>query len=132
MRDVHDVIEAATRRARAMSGKDDDELRELLHPSFRWISHKGDRFDLESYLDSNRRGPNKWHGQQLRNPHVSVVGDTAVLQCIVVDLVDVGTGDVESFVMPMTQTWVREQGNWLCLAGHAGPRLPEGCEQPTW
>jgi hypothetical protein len=25
--------------------------------------------------------------------------------------------------MPMTQTWVREAGQWLCLAGHAGPRL---------
>jgi hypothetical protein len=23
----------------------------------------------------------------------------------------------------MTQTWVREDGRWLCLAGHTGPRL---------
>jgi hypothetical protein len=24
--------------------------------------------------------------------------------------------------MPMTQVWVRVRGDWLCLAGHAGPR----------
>lgn len=106
-----------------MAGKDEGRLRSLLHPSFSWISHKGDWFDLDSYLDSNRRGPNKWYGQELQDAEVRVVGDTAVLRCLVVDRVDVGAGEPETFVMPMTQTWIRENDRWLCLAGHAGPRM---------
>lgn len=106
-----------------MAGKDEACLRDLLHPRFVWISHRGEWFDLDSYLEANRRGANTWHGQELRDPEVRVVDDTAVLRCVVVDRVDVGTGHPETFVMPMTQTWVREHGRWLCLAGHAGPRL---------
>jgi hypothetical protein len=30
----------------------------------------------------------------------------------------------QEFRMPMTQVWVRADGRWQCLAGHAGPRLP--------
>lgn len=121
--DSDDVLGAAQARASAMAGKDEARLRELLHPRFVWISHKGEWFDLDSYLDSNRRGSNTWHGQELRDAEVRVVGDTAVLRCIVVDRVDVGAGEPETFTMPMTQTWVREHGRWLCFAGHAGPRL---------
>jgi len=25
--------------------------------------------------------------------------------------------------MPMTQVWINEDGRWLLVAGHAGPRL---------
>jgi hypothetical protein len=52
---------------------------------------------------------------------VVVVGDTAVLRCIAVDRIEVD-GRPEVFRMPMTQTWVRSSGDWLCLAAHAGPR----------
>lgn len=121
--DSDDVLQAAQERAAAMAGKDEARLRGLLHPRFSWISHKGDWFDLDSYLDSNRRGSNTWYGQELRNPEVRVVGDTAILRCLVVDTVDVGGGKPETFVMSMTQTWVREKGHWRCLAGHAGPRI---------
>ena len=124
MADSDDVLSAALQRAKAMAGKNETRLRELLHPSFTWISHKGDWFDLESYLDSNRRGSNTWHGQELRDPEVRVVDETAVLRCIVVDSVDIGSGQPETFTMPMTQTWIRQGDQWLCLAGHAGPRLP--------
>jgi hypothetical protein len=54
---------------------------------------------------------------------VAVVGDTAVLRCTAVDTVDVGGTGPQTFTMPMTQTWVRTQDGWRCLAGHAGPRL---------
>jgi len=121
--DADEVLAAAIGRAEAMASRDEHSLRELLHPSFCWVSHKGDWFDLESYLESNRGGSNKWYGQVLHDPDVRVVGDTAVLRCIVTDRVDVGTGQPETFTMPMTQTWVRESDRWLCLAGHAGPRL---------
>ena len=47
---------------------------------------------------------------------------TAVLRCQVVDRFDRGHGP-EEFRMPMTQVWVRhDDGRWVCLAGHAGPR----------
>ena len=98
-----DVLSAALQRAKAMAGKNEARLRELLHPSFTWISHKGDWFDLESYLDSNRRGSNTWHGQELRDPEVRVVDETAVLRCIVVDSVDIGSdqpGDLHHANVP--------------------------------
>ncbi len=117
MSDSEDVIAAAQARAEAMAGKDDIRLRELLHPRFLWISHKGEWFDFDTYLQSNQHGPNAWFGQELHDPQVQVVGDTAVLRCVVEDRVDVGSGEPETFIMPMTQTWVRENGHWLCLAG---------------
>ena len=131
MADVDDVLSAAWQRAEAMADKDETRLRELLHPDFGWISHKGDWFDLESYLESNRRGSNTWHRQELRDAETRVVGDTGVLRCIVVDTVDVGSGRAEVFTMPMTQTWVRESGRWLCLAGHAGPRISNSGDETT-
>jgi hypothetical protein len=123
MSDSDDVLAAALERADAMAGKDELGLRRLLHARFCWISHQGDWFDVESYIDTNRRGSNTWYGQELRQPEVRVVGDTAVLRCIVVDRVDTGSGRPETFVMPVTQTWVRQDGGWLLLAGHAGPRI---------
>ena len=116
------MLAAATQRARALAGGDEDALRRLLHPDFRWTSHTGEHFDRESYLRSNRRGGTVWHGQTLRDPAVVVVGPAAVLTCVVVDEVDRGDG-VRTYTMPMTQTWVDVDGRWLLLAGHAGPRL---------
>ena len=123
--DVDVVIAAANERAAALARQDEDALRRLLHPLFGWVSHRGDRYGLESYLDSNRAGATVWHGQELRDPAVTIVGSTAVLHCVVVDTVDVGDGP-ETFVMPMTQTWVRTDDGWRCLAGHAGPRMEAG------
>lgn len=124
MADRDEVLVAAWERAAALAARDEDALRRLLHPEFGWTSHRGDRFDRESYLDSNRGSGNVWHGQQLREPTVTVVGDTAVLHCTAVDTVDLAGRGPETFVMPMTQTWVRTSDGWRCLAGHAGPRVP--------
>jgi hypothetical protein len=68
--DAEDVLAAAIGRADAMASQDEHHLWELLHPSFCWVSHKGDWFDLKSYLESNRGGSNKWHGQVLHDPDV--------------------------------------------------------------
>lgn len=118
-----EVLAAARQRAEALAGQEEALLRDLLHPEFCWISHKGDWFDRDTYLDSNRRGAIVWHAQELRDPEVRVVGDTAILRCLVVDTVDVGSGQLERFAMPMTQTWILRGGRWVLLAGHAGPRL---------
>jgi hypothetical protein len=45
-----------------------------------------------------------------------------VLHCTAVDRIEVD-GRPEVFRMPMTQTWVRSGGDWLCFAAHAGPRV---------
>lgn len=53
---------------------------------------------------------------------VVVVNDTAVLYAEVTDEVLREGDEPEIFRMPMTQVWVRQEGAWRCLAGHAGPR----------
>ena len=60
--------------------------------------------------------------QTLHDVEVVVVGDTAVLRAEVVDVVEGDDGEPVTFQMPATQVWVRVSGDWLCLAGHAGPR----------
>jgi hypothetical protein len=116
------VLLAATARADALAAGDADRLRQLLHPEFIWTSHRGERFNRDDYVHSNIGGRNRWSGQTLQDPAVTVVGDVAVLRCTVVDTVDTGSGS-EVFRMPMTQVWIRADAQWVCLAGHAGPRL---------
>lgn len=117
-----EVLEAACLRAAALANGDAQELRELLHPRFRWFSHTGEGFDRESYVESNTGGANRWTRQELSEISVVAHPHTAVLHCQVVDAVDRGEG-VEEFRMPMTQVWVRYDDRWVCLAGHAGPSL---------
>ena len=93
------------RKLEAMVAKDGTRLRELLHLRFSWKSHKGEWFDFDTYLQSNQCGQNAWFGQELRDPQVQVVGNTAVLRSVFEDRVDEGSGEPETFVMPMPQTW---------------------------
>jgi hypothetical protein len=117
-----EVLEAARLRAAALAAGDAHELREMLHPQFRWVSHTGERFDRESYVRSNAGGTNRWARQELSEIKVVAHPHTAVLRCQVMDAVDRGEG-VEELRMPMTQVWVRYDDRWVCLAGHAGPSL---------
>lgn len=117
-----EVLAAAEARAAALAAGDAGALTGLLHPEFTWTSHRGERFDRDGYVRSN--AGHTWKGQEMGDVAVVVAGDAAVLTCTVTDEVDVGQG-FEVFTMPMTQTWVRTDGRWLCLAGHAGPRLHE-------
>lgn len=116
------VLARAEQRATALATADAAGLRALLHPDFRWTTHVGEVLDRETYIDANTTGRTVWHAQTLVDPEVVVVGDAAVLRCTVVDAV--GAQAVETYRMPMTQVWVRLQRDWVCLAGHAGPRLP--------
>lgn len=117
-----EVLTAAMARADALARADADALRARLHPLFGWTSHRGDTFDRETYVQRNTGGDLRWHGQTLEDARVVVVGDTAVLRCPAVDLIEVDSCP-EVFRMPMTQTWVRSGEDWLCLAAHAGPRV---------
>jgi len=118
------VLAAATARAEALGRGDRPALEQLLHPQFRWVSHRGQTFDREAYLQANVGGTLQWLGQQLTEVDLVVVGSTAVLRCVVVDEVDAGAGPLR-FRMPVTQTWVSDGASWTCLAGHAGPPLDE-------
>ncbi len=116
------VIDTAKRRGVALASGDADELSALLHPDFIWTSHIGETFDRDEYVHSNTGGGLRWRAQNLGEVSVKVVADTAVLTCVATDEVEIDQS-VEVFRMPMTQTWVFSAGQWLCLAGHAGPRL---------
>jgi len=116
------VLAAARRRAAALAAGDPDVLVSLLHESFVWTSHRGERFDRAAYLAANAGTGLRWLRQELFDERISVVDDVAVLVAVVRDTVDAGGGP-EVFTMPLTQVWVRVPDGWRCLAGHAGPRL---------
>lgn len=119
---AEEVEAAARERAAALAAGDADRLTELLHEDFHWTSHLGDGFDRTEYVRRNTAGETVWRAQELNSVTVTVVGDTAVLRAEVADEVRLDDGGWATHRMPMTQVWVRVDGRWLCLAGHAGPR----------
>lgn len=114
-------MRAADARALALAEGDSETLIDLLHEDFRWTSHTGETFRRDDYIERNTTGPVRWRSQQLDDVDVAVVGDVAVLRAEVTDEIAQGDGS-ETFRMPMTQVWVRQEDQWRCLAGHAGPR----------
>jgi ketosteroid isomerase-like protein len=117
-----DVLAAARRRAEALSSGDPDELRRWLHEGFVWTSHRGEVFDRAAYLEANARRV-RWVSQDLVDPQVTVVGDTAIVVAAVHDVVE-RDGEPLAFAMRLTQTWIRSADGWQCLSGHAGPLTP--------
>ena len=113
-----EVIAAAEERAAALVRRDKDALQRLMHPRLRWTTRLGLVLDRESYIDGNTSGSLNWRGQRLESPEVVVVGDAAILTATVVDEVE-EAGDRQTFRLRLTQTWVRDQGTWQCLSGHA-------------
>ena len=118
------VLRAAEARASALADGDSEQLAKLLHEEFRWTAHVGETYSRQEYIRRNTRGHTVWRSQHLCEPEVVVVGDTAVLYAEVTDVI-LEDGDEVTFRMPVTQVWVRQQDDWRCLAGHAGPRLTQ-------
>lgn len=125
MSDAAEVIRGASARASALADGDATGLLSLLHPAFRWTTHLGTTYDRADYVRRNTQGDTVWRSQELVDPDVVVVGDTAVLRARVTDVVLGEDGEPATFRMPMTQVWVRGDRGWTCLGGHAGPRLVE-------
>ena len=123
--DEEQVLIAARARAAALAAGNAAALRALLHPRFGWVSHRGDVFDRDHYVAANTApGGVRWRAQRLEQAQVHVVGDAAVLRCAVTDVVAGADGGEVGARMLMTQTWIRDDTRgWVCLAGHAGPRL---------
>lgn len=122
MNAAREVIRAAEHRAAALAAGDAEGLRALLHDEFRWTTHVGQTFDRSEYIRRNTQGSTVWQSQTLSDPQVVVVGDTAVLYAEVIDVVSSGDHESQTFRMSVTQVWVRVNGAWKCLGGHAGPR----------
>jgi hypothetical protein len=123
MSEADAVLGAAAGRAEALATADGTALTALLHPEFRWATHTGHVLDRAAYVERNTGGTTIWRRQELEQAVVTVVGNTAVLHAVAVDTVRVSEA-WETFRMPVTQVWVRTEQGWVCLAGHAGPRLP--------
>ena len=104
----------------ALCERDEQVLRALHHPGLRWTTHRGAVLDLDSYIEGNAAGDLVWHAQRLEDVEVTVAGDTAVLVGILVDEVE-RDGERREFRLRLTQTWVRSDAGWVCIAGHAGP-----------
>ena len=119
------MLDAARARAAALVARDADLLRELLHPRLRWTTFRGEVLDRDAYVAANTAGALRWLGQTFEDVEIAVVGDAAVLGAVVLDEVE-RDGTRLSFRLRLTQTWTRESGRWRCLAGHAGPEVPEG------
>ena len=113
---------AVQRRADALASGKPEALEAMLHPRFRWTSHRGEVFDRAHYIGSNTGTGLLWRQQLVDQTDVVVVGDVGVVSCVVTDHVEVD-GEARTFRMPVTQTWVRVPAGWQCLAGHAGPLL---------
>ncbi len=115
------VLAAARDRAAALERGDRAALLRLLHPRFRWTTHRGTVLDRDAYLAGNVGGDLTWVSQTLDDVDVQVVDDVvAVLTARVTDVV-VRDGAEQAFRMRLSQTWVRDGAAWVCLAGHAGP-----------
>jgi ketosteroid isomerase-like protein len=113
-----DVVLAAQRRAAALAAGDEAALRLLMHPDLQWTTYHGNVLDYEQYIEGNIRGNLLWHAQRLDDVRVVVVRDTAVLTAWVTDQVR-RDGREQVLTLRLTQTWVRTDEGWRCLAGHA-------------
>jgi ketosteroid isomerase-like protein len=120
--EVEKVLLAAEQRAAALVAVDPEALRALMHPSLQWTTFQGDVLSREEYIAGNTRGVLTWRSQRLQDARVVVVGETAVLTALVTDEVR-KDGQDQSFTLHLTQTWVRAESGWQCLAGHAGPEV---------
>lgn len=118
--DVHEVVDAAHRRAEALAAGDSKKLEALLHPALRWTTFTGDVLTRKEYVAANTGSGLTWRSQRLEDPVVVVVADTAVLTAVATDEVR-REGQDETYRLRLTQTWVRTETGWQCLAGHAGP-----------
>ena len=119
------ILEATRRRSAALVARDADALRALHHPGFRFTTPRGDVRDRDAYVAGNTAGELVWRGQTLVGHEIVVAGDTAVLVGVVHDEFE-RAGEPGAHDMRLTLVWVRERGEWVALAAHAGPAVEGG------
>jgi hypothetical protein len=112
------VLEAIRRRSDALVTKDTDVLLALHHPGFVYVNASGDVMDREEYLDRYVRADDvRWVSQTVTDPRVTEAGGTAVVTFLVHDVARAGAYELDA-TFRSTQTWIRSDEGWRCLAGH--------------
>ena len=111
------VLELATRRGLALARRDWDTVAAQLHPRLVYVTANGQRLDRDRYLAFLTNGPVSWNAQTLEDVQIVDAGPVKVLAARVVDDV-VHDGARARWEFATTQTYVRENGSWLYLAGH--------------
>jgi hypothetical protein len=113
-----EVLAAAQARAAALAAGDAAALRELLHPGFGWVSHRGETFDRDRYIAANTgAGGTRWREQRLTDVDIEVVAATAILRAVVIDAVitNTATGTACGLAMHLVR-----------LGSHQVAALPQG------
>ena len=117
-----EVLAAAHKRSAALIARDASALRELHHPDLRWTTHRGDVRDRDAYIAGNTGSDLVWRDQHFTTHDIVVENETAILTAIVHDAFERG-GKPGEHDMRITLTWVKAEGAWRVLAGHAGPEI---------
>jgi predicted kinase len=115
---------AVQRRTDAVASGSEMQLERLLHREFVWTSHRGEVFDRESYVRANTGWSLSWRSLVLDDVRAVVTGDIGIVTATVTDTVEADGRPVRQR-MRTTETWQRNGGEWVYLAGHAGPLLDE-------
>ncbi len=113
-----EIVAATERRTRALVERDAGALLALHHPDLRFTTPRAEVRTREAFIAGNTQGDLVWRGQQMTEVDVVTCGDTAVLTALVRDQLERGGEPVEHDAR-LTLTWVREDGAWRVLAGHA-------------
>lgn len=112
-----EILEVATRRARALCDKNVPALSGMLAEGFVYINSMGRRLDRNAYLAFVGSGDMRWTAQVLEDVHVHPFGDTVVMTCRVTDVGYFRDEPVRwSYVS--TQVYLRHDHTYLYAAGH--------------
>jgi ketosteroid isomerase-like protein len=114
------ILATIRRRSAALVARDAAGLRALHHPDFRFTTPRGDVRDLEAYIAGNTGEALVWRAQHLVSHELVVAGEVAVLTGLMHDEFE-RAGEPGAHDMHVTFVFVRRDGSWVVLAGHAGP-----------
>ncbi|MDA0159345.1 nuclear transport factor 2 family protein [Solirubrobacter ginsenosidimutans] len=117
---IEAILAVVRRRSAALVARDAAELRAVHHPDFRFTTPRGDVRDLEAYIAGNTGGALVWRAQDLVAPELVVAGEVAVLTGVMHDEFE-RAGEPGAHDMHVTFVFVERAGEWVVLAGHAGP-----------
>jgi hypothetical protein len=118
------VLDAIRRRSDALVTKDTDTLLALHHPGFVYVNANGEVLDRDEYLDRYVRPDDvRWISQTVTDARVTAAGAAAVATFLVHDVARAGDYELDE-TFRSTQTWIRSDEGWRCLAGHTSqPQL---------
>ena len=88
--------------------------RRILHPEFVCINSQGQRVERKAYLDAWANGFNGYTYWDYRNEEISIFGNCALIRSIN-KYTYARNGREVSGMSIYTDTYVKENGRWLCV-----------------